>query len=461
MEERYGPLAKAGSRLPPLGLCNLAAVAQKTAADVSIIDAPALGLDTKQTFDRIAAFGPDFIGITAVTISINNAAKLAKYIKEKGLRAPVVLGGPHVTAVPEETLKRFPEFDFAVIGEGEETFLELITKTNGKLSLEEIKGTAFRKNGHIIFSPPRPFIENLDLLPLPAWQFLSGFPETYSQSVMRSRRFPSACLITSRGCYGKCTFCDTACFGRKPRNHSAEYVIALIKILINKYGVKDLSFYDDNFIAFPKRISKICEIITNEKLDITWSCDARIDAVRSIDQLKMLKKAGCWQICYGIESGSQKILDEVKKNITREKIKQVVEWTVGAGILVKGFFMMGLPLETEETIEETIKFAKELPLANAHITFTTPLPGSELYKTADRYGSFDNDWSKMNMWNPIFIPYGVNRRLLQKGKKKFFREFYLRPRIIYIHLKMIKQPRQLLSLIKGLFTLIIGLIKIK
>ncbi len=460
MKERYGALAKAGSKLPPLGLCNLASVVRKT-ADVSIIDAPALGLGIKETFEMIEAFNPDLIGITAVTISINNAAQLAKYIKEKRFQSPIILGGPHVTAVPEETLNRFPEFDFAVIGEGEETLLELVSSPDRQLNLEEIKGIAFRKNGEVILSSHRPFIKNLDKLPLPSWDMLPNFPEAYSQSTMRSHRSPSACLITSRGCYGKCTFCDTACFGRKLRKHSAEYVIAMIKDLINKYGVKDVSFYDDNFPAFPKRLSKICEMIIDEKLDITWSCDSRIDIIQSFDQLKMLKRAGCWQICYGIESGNQKILNEVKKNITIEKIKQVVNWTAKAGIHVKGFFMMGLPLETEETIKETIKFAKQLPLTNAHVTFTTPLPGSELYRTAKRYGAFNNDWGKMNMWNPVFIPYGVTEELLQKSKRMFFRKFYLRPRIVYAHLRMIKQPRQLLSLIKGFQTLITSLIKTK
>lgn len=461
MEERYGELAKGGSSLPPLGLCTLAAVAGEVGVDVSIIDAPALGASVRETCEMIEAFDPDIIGITAVTISINNAAGLAKYIKKRKLKAPIVLGGPHVTAIPEETLKRFPEFDIAVMGEGEETFLELLTKWDKGVNLLEIKGLAFHNNGEVFCTSPRPFIENLDKIPLPRWDLLPDFPGAYSQSAMRSHRFPSTSLMTSRGCYGKCTFCDTACFGRKIRSYSPGYIIAMVKHLADRYGVKDISFYDDNFLAFPKHISKICELFVREKIDVTWSCDSRVDNIRTLEQLKLFKKAGCWQICYGIESGSQKILDEVKKNITLGEIKRVVELTARAGILVKGFFMLGLPLETEATIKETIKFAKELPLANAHVTFATPFPGSELYKTADRYGSFNNDWSGMNMWNPVFIPNGVTRELLQKGKKKFFREFYLRPRVIYAHLRMIKHPRQLLSLIKGLFTLITGLIKIK
>jgi Fe-S oxidoreductase len=151
------------------------------------------------------------------------------------------------------------------MGEGEDTLLEIVNSLDKNLNIAKIPGLAFRKNGDISFSQPRPFIENLDKLPLPSWDLLPDFPRAYSQSAMRSHRLPSACLITSRGCYGKCTFCDTACFGRRIRYHSAEYVIAMIKDLIDRYSVKDISFYDDNFIAFPKRISKICKIITDEK----------------------------------------------------------------------------------------------------------------------------------------------------------------------------------------------------
>lgn len=458
MEERYGVYSAAGSKLPPLGLCNLAAVVEDI-AKVSIIDAPAAGYGVKETFDAIKQFNPDLIGITAVTISINNAANLARHIKEENYPAPIILGGPHITAVPAETLRKFPQFDFAVIGEGEETFRELVARWDSLTNLEEIRGLAFRTNGNVKFSLPRPFIEQLDTLPLPKWDLLPNFPLTYTQSAMRSGRFPSTSLITSRGCYGKCIFCDNSVFGRKIRYHSAEYVIKMIKYLIDRYGIKEISFYDDNFIVFPSRISKICETIINEKLDITWSCDARVDTVKSIDTLKMLKAAGCWEICYGIESGDQRILDEEKKNITLEKVREVVEWTDKAGIHVKGFFMMGHPLETEESLNKTIEFARQLPLTNAHVTFMTPFPGTELHTKAASYGTLADSWDRMNMWTPVFIPNGLSESLLLKYKNKFFREFYFRPRIIFNYLKMVKRPGQLLSLIKGFFTLVKSLSK--
>ncbi len=458
MEERYGNLAKAGSRLPPVGLCNLAATARAAGVETAIVDAPAKGWGVEETYEAIARFSPDMVGITAVTISIYNAAALAEYIRSKGHPARIVLGGPHVTAVPEDTLTRFPHFDFAAIGEAEDTLEELLA-WDGISPLDDIAGLAIRKGEEVVRTAPRPFIKDLDRLPMPAWDLLDGYPNAYSQSAMRSHRFPTASLITSRGCYGQCTFCDVSCFGRKPRKHGAEYVIRLIRDLIDRYSVKDISFYDDNFLDFPSRIEAICNAIIDQKLDVTWSCAARIDTIRSPEQLKMFRRAGCWQILYGIESGSQMILDEVKKNVKLDKIREVVRWTADAGIAVKGFFMMGLPLETEETMKETIRFALELPLTNAHVTFATPLPGSELYNTAHRYGTFDNDWRKMNMWSPVFVPHGVTAELMEKYKKRFFRQFYFRPRIVAAYARNIRHPKQVLSLANGFFTLLSSLVR--
>ena len=459
MEERYGNLSNAGSHLPPMALCNLGAIAKKEGVKVKIIDAPAANYDVNETVEEILRINPDIVGLTAATISINNSARVARELKKRDFSKQIVLGGPHVTALPKETLFEFPEFDFATIGESEETFIDILKCGVEPDALKSIPGIVLRENGGILKTSNRPFIKNLDQLPLPAWELLPNFPDDYSQSAMRSHRYPSACLITSRGCYGQCTFCDTSVFGSHIRAFSAEYVIDMIIDLIDNYRIKDIAFYDDNFIVNSKRLSRICDYIINSNLDLTWSCDARVDTVKSIDKLKMMKKAGCWQICYGIESGSQEILDVEKKNTKIEKIREVIEWTAKVGIQVKGFFMMGHPLETEESMRQTIDFAKSLPLSNAHVTFVTPLPGTELYKTAGQYGKFDCDWRKMNMWSPVFIPNGLTIDQLNDYKKRFFREFYMRPSVIYNFAKQIRSIKQLKGLTKGFITLVTSLVK--
>lgn len=461
MKERYGDLSKAGSHLPPMALCNLAAVVRSKGVNAYIIDAPAINYTVNETVNEILRISPDSVGFTAATVSINNAAAVAKELREVGFDKPIILGGPHVTALPERTLEEYPHFDYAAIGEAEETIIDIINNGNDTDSLENISGLVIRKNGKVIRTQPRDFIKNLDELPFPAWDLLPDFPNNYSQSSMRSHRAPSACLITSRGCYGQCTFCDTSVFGRHIRAFSAEYVIAMIQEMIDKYGIKDIAFYDDNFIVNSKRLEKICNYITNNKIDLTWSCDARIDTVKSIEKLRMMKAAGCWQICYGIESGSQEILDEEKKNTKIEKIEEVVLWTAKTGIKVKGFFMMGHPLETVDSMRKTIDFAKKLPLSNAHVTFVTPLPGTELYKTAASYGEFDCDWRKMNMWSPVFVPKDVTLEQMYEYKNKFFREFYLRPRIIWDFTKEIRSLKQIEGLANGFTTLMLSLTKKK
>jgi radical SAM superfamily enzyme YgiQ (UPF0313 family) len=457
MEERYGSHASAGSELPPLALCNLAAVLRKNDIGVRITDAPACGYNLQDIFNIVKDYEPTLVGITSATISISNSAEVAKYIKGRGCQAPIVLGGPHLTGVSQETMGRFKQFDIGVIGEGEYTILELVQKWEEGVDLSSIPGLIFRSNGNLTSSPKRSFIENLDELPLPAWDLLPNFPEGYSPSALRLKQFPSACTLTSRGCFGQCIFCDTAVFGRKTRYFSAEYVLNMIRELISKYGVKDIAFYDDNFVTPPRRIKQICEKIIEEGLDFTWTCDARVDLIRSIDDLKMFREAGCYQISYGIESGSQGILDFEKKNISIDKVRQIIEWTYKAGIHPKGFFIIGHPTETEETMNKTIRLATELHLQSAHVAYMTPYPGSYINRVADQYGEFQNDWNKMNEWTIVFVPKGLTEEILRKYVKKFYRKFYFRPRIVIGFLKEIRSLRHVLNLLKGFFALVKGL----
>ncbi len=459
MEERYGTHASAGSELPPFALCDLAAVLRKDGIGVRIIDAPATGYNLHEIFDIVRDYEPTMIGITSATIAISHAAKVAQYIKEKGCRAPIVLGGPHLTAVAQETLNRYKQFDIGVMGEGEYTFLELVQKWEERADMHSIQGLVFRSNGDIVFSPKRPFIENLDELPMPAWDLLPNFPQGYTSSALRFKQFPSACLITSRGCFGKCIFCDTAVFGQKHRYFSADYVLDMIKDMLFRFGVKDISFYDDIFVTPPARIKQICDKIIEERLNFTWTCDARVDVIRSVDDLKLFKEAGCYQISYGIESGSQEILDFEKKNISLDRVREVIEWTHRAGIHPKGFFIIGHPTETEETIKKTLRLATELHLKSAHVAYMTPYPGSHINRIADQYGEFQNDWNKMNEWTLVFVPKGLTEEILRKYNKKFYKDFYFRPRIIIGFLMQIRSPYHVIKLMKGFFALIRGLIK--
>lgn len=444
MEERYGKLASAGSLEPPHSLCNLAAVCLKENISAEILDVPALGLSYEETVKTILSKSPKYVGITAVTISVHNAAKLAKMLKTADSRIVTIIGGPHLTALPSETMNKFPSFDIGVIGEGELTIIELIKTLNQKQPPDKIKGIIFRKNGTLTVNPAREFIKNLDELPLPAWELLPDMKK-YRPAPASCKRLPSTSIITTRGCTGKCTFCDRSGFGESIRGHSAEYIIKIISHLQEKYSVRDIRIMDDNFILFRSKITKVCELLKEKKIDISWSCLARVDMV-NLETLKMVKEAGCWQIAYGIESGSQEILDMLNKNITLDQVKKAVRLTKEAKIKTLGYFMLGNPKETEETIAATQRLIEELDLDDIKITFFTPYPGSKIFQTAKQYGTFNDDWKKLDAnLEPVFIPTGLTKEYLIKMQKQLLKNFYLKPKTILSYISRLN-PGQLKSL---------------
>ena len=453
-EEEYGHLSKVGSVEIPNGLCWLAACTRKAGYKTEIIDAHAMNISNDELTDLILEKSPKYLGISANTINIYSAADLAKRIKNLNPKIKIIVGGPHITAVPIETLERFPEIDIGVIGEGEITIVDLLnTLENGK-DLKNVKGIVYRKDKNIILTERREFIKNLDQLPFPAFDLLPDIKKYYRPPAWSLHRKTSALLITSRGCPFQCTFCDRAVFGNIARAHSAEYVMKMIRELYYKYGVRHLRLNEDNLLLFKDRLKKICKAIIKEKLKLTWSCFARADCV-DLELLKLMKKAGCWQISYGIESGEQKILDVEKKNITLEQIEKAVRLTKKVGIRVVGFNMIGHPLETIESMKKTIDFNKRIKVDDFKTEFLTPFPGTELYYTAEKYGVLDRDWRKMGVYrDPIFIPYGLTKDLLIEWHKRGLWQFYLQPRIIFSYLMQIRSIEDIKTLFLGAITIL-------
>src|SRR3989344_9098965 len=276
LEELYGKLAEGGSELPPLGIAILAAVTRDNGYKTKILDAAALKLNYEQTVNEILKENPNYLAITSVTISIFNAAKIAKLIKEKNPNIITIIGGPHLTAVPEETMEKFSEFDIGVIGEAEETIVELLNNLDKNKNLNNIKGLIIRNKNKLKKTIQRPFIKNLEKLPFPAWDLLPDLLKYYQPAADSLHRSPATLLITSRGCPGQCIFCDRKVFGNLIRSYSAKYVIDMIKYLQKNYGIKDLFIEDDNFLVFKQRTKEICELIIKENIDITFSIMGRV-----------------------------------------------------------------------------------------------------------------------------------------------------------------------------------------
>jgi len=436
-QERYGKLRAGANNLPPLGLCHLAAVTRENAFYTKIVDCVALKLDYEDAISNIIYYNPKFIGITAATISIFNAAILAEKIKGKDKSIVIIIGGPHITAVPEETMLKFPQFDVGVIGEGEVTIIDLLKTYNDGGKLEKVKGIVYREDGEIKKTNPREVIRNLDSLPMPAWDLLPNLPRYYRSSAQNIKTIPSSSIVTSRGCPGKCIFCDRKVFGNYCRAFSADYVIKIFRKLHHEYGIRDIQIKDDTFTTFKNRLMDICKTLIQGDLNISWSCLARVDHVNP-EMLELMRKAGCWQIQYGIESGVQQIIDVYKKGINLQQVQQAIKWTKKSGITSLGFFMIGSPLETEQTIRETIDFAKRLDLDDFRLSFLTPFPGSELYDAASKYGTFEKDWRRLCEYKVNFVPNGLKKELMEKYYRKAYIQFYYRPKIVLSYLRRMR-----------------------
>ncbi len=450
LQERYGSgIGASGGRQMPLGICYVAAFLEKNGIDVNIIDSEVEGLDYSNIILHIKKFKPDIVGITSTTVAFHRAIELAKKIKEYDPQMPIIIGGPHVSALPEYTLF-FDCFDVGVLREGEITTFKLIKAIEQGTELKNVEGIIFRDDDQVVhFTKPREYIQNLDMLPFPARHLLPDI-NLYLPPPMNYRRPPVANVITSRGCPNRCTFCDRNVFGQRYREHSAEYVVSEIEHLIDKYKIKEIAFVDDTFTINKKRLERIIELMEERGIAIDWTCMARVNTV-SKSLLTKMKKSGCWHISYGIESGNQEILNLIKKGITLEQVRNAIKWSVEAGIHTKGFFMIGNPRDSLKIINETIDFAKSLPLTDVVVTINTPIPNTESFETAAQYGRLDTrDWSKFSYWQPVFVPDGFNEKTLINLQKKFYREFYFRPSIFLKHLKQIRSITDIERYTKGI-----------
>ncbi|WP_294960528.1 radical SAM protein [Sulfurimonas sp.] len=369
------------NRSPSLGLLLLAAQARKDGYSPKIIESDLENLSPQTVANMVLEINPKFVGITLFTVGVFNAAIIAKLIKEKNPNIVIMVGGPHISSMGFETMQKFENFDIAALYEGELILNKLLSSIENNDPLEEVQGIVYRdENNTLRRTPPPPSIKDLDSLPIPAWDLLPNFPKAYLPAIFDYPRAPVATYSASRGCPFKCEFCDTSTFGTKIRYNSSKKVHEIMKHLSLEYGIKHLQFVDDLFVANNAKVLELCELLITDKVDMTWSCTARVDTVKP-DTLKKMKEAGCWEISFGLESGSDEMLKNMKKSITAEVSARAVNWTSEAGIRVKGLFMLGYPGETKESVKVTKEFIKSLPLTTMNLSKFTPYPGSQFIKS--------------------------------------------------------------------------------
>ena len=450
------PNQSAAYSQPPLGLALIAAVLEREGYQVTVLDANALNLQPEAVVPLVS--NADIIGLTAMTPTINTAIAIARHLKKAYPDLPIVLGGAHATLLPEETLATALEIDIIVRGEGEGTIIELLPALEGKNPLNEIAGISYRKDGEVVSNPARSKMVDLDSLPFLAYHLLPW--QRYKPHPPLGRALPFAVIVTSRGCPYRCAYCSKPVFGNKFRAQTPERVVEELAYYQDRLGIKEFAFYDDVFTLDKQRAHAIAEEIIKKELKIHWTCETRVNLVDR-ELLRHLKQAGCYSIAYGIESGSPEILRALDKDITLEQAAEAVRLSRAAGLQTIGYFMIGSPGESPETIKQTIQFAKKLKLDFAQFAVTTPFPKTKLY---DLYlngrKSDDIPWESFvyagtgSGITPVFESNLLSRNEIQYWTRRAYREFYLRPSYPWQRIRHITSIGDLKVSIKGLSMLL-------
>lgn len=443
-------LRKGEETIPGMGVLILAAVARQKGYRVHLIDAKEQGRALEDVSHEIAALAPDYLGLSATTISVTNAARIAARVKELVPGVVTIVGGAHVSAIPERTLDAFPAIDYGIVGEGEHSLFDLLARLESGQSTGTVAGLAWRRDGRAVANPRAPYIDDLDELPPPAWDLLPDFPHRFQPTIFSYPKTPVASLITSRGCPFSCVFCDRSTSGRKGRMHSVEYIVERCRHL-EGLGVRHVLFLDDLFTVRRDRVVALCNAFLDNGFRFTWSCTSHPNLL-DLETMKLMKKAGCWQIAYGIESGSPRILDVVKHEVKIPRMRETLRLTREAGIRAKGYVMLGHPTEGLDSLAETLEFLKVVELDMCQITKFTPYPGTPAYPTIHQHGTFEENWEQMNAMNFVFVPNGLTEEILETYFDQCYRAFYSRHDVLAgLARIMLREPRFLGRLASNAF----------
>jgi radical SAM superfamily enzyme YgiQ (UPF0313 family) len=380
----------------PFYMGYAAAAVRQAGGEVSVVDSLAEELSEEEFFRRCKAAQPDIVVAETSAVSFQNDLRILGKIKEL-TGAKVVLAGPHASVLYSEILENYPFVDAVALGEYELSVAELSVR--GEFG----KGFAFRGDGGGVKALPRPLLKNLDELPLPAWDL---FP-IWEYNEPFCRGYPNFQLLSSRGCLFKCIFClypQTMEFGTF-RAHSPRRTVTEMRLVLEKYHPKEIYFDDSTFTQNKERVREVCALIKQEGIKVDWSCMTHAGTVDR-DLIFAMADAGCVGIKFGIESGSPEILRRIKKGLSLGHVKQVFRWCKEAGIQTHATYMFGLPGETRETMEKTLRFALELDADSSQFSIAIPYPGTEFYRMAEKNGWLvEHDWSKFDGNNYAVISY--------------------------------------------------------
>ncbi len=468
-QHRVGRRSREGMIWPQVSLAQLAALFPDY--KVAVIDAIPTRMSWPDFEAELERLRPRYY-VTQVTAPTLRNDMYGAFLA-RSLGAKTIAFGTHVTPVPLETMEAFPALDYVLIGEPELTLRELVDFSEreagrGERPLEAdfrrrldklfrdsdptwegiaadlsgIKGLVWRRGSEVVINPPRPFIRHLDDLPIPRHELL---PLKHYRAPLVKGSY--AFVVTSRGCPAGCRFCiKHVSYGQSVRFRSPENVLEELEYLVS-LGVHSVHMYADLFTVSREQVTGICEGILERKLNIRWTCNSRVDFVDP-EMLQLMHRAGCWMISWGIESGNREILRRVRKGITPEQVERALRWSREAGIHNWGYFIIGLPGETEETIQETIRFAKKLPLDLALFHIAAPHPGTPFFFEVVENGWFrpGTQWEQVDMDRSTVLDYpNLPAERLEYWARVAFRSWAFRPRPMLTYLKMMLSSPALLG----------------
>lgn len=425
---------------PHLGLLYLAAVLQKAKIKVGFLDMAAESILEKDLKKLLVRERPQIVGITVTTPTLPAAYEVIKIIKKTLPSTKIVVGGAHISAIPEATFQLGADFGF--VGEVEIGFLDLCRQIlSGNLKLSKIGGLVYKGKNKFFVNPPC-FVSDLDKIPFPARELTKI--DAYFSPVLAGR---ITSMIASRGCPYACIYCSRPAIEKHVRFRHPKKVVQEMKEVVEEFGVRYINFEDDTFTLNRKRVEDLCKEIKRQKLKVKWGCQTRADLVDK-NLLKLMGRTGCIKISFGVESGSEKIRFTLGKRITDQQTRDAFDWARKAGIETNAFFMFGHPKEREEDLKKTVQMAKNLDSTYAAFNLTTIYPASPLYQMALKERKIKSDvWGKYMRRKSklvVYVPDGLSLKKLRKFQRQAFFSFYLRPQFFLDQIRRISSVADLL-----------------
>jgi anaerobic magnesium-protoporphyrin IX monomethyl ester cyclase len=413
---------------PILGFGSMANQLENEGHDVEILDCPTLGLELSDLKRSISESEPDVVGITSTTPSFGEACRVAETVKGVKPECTVIMGGPHVSFEDFSTVEN-SFVDVVVRGEGEITICELIATLGKEKSLSGVSGITYKEGGMPRRNPERPFIKDLDSLSV-----------SYHKLPMDLYRFQGqkyATIVSSRGCPYGCVYCSSSSLhGKKWRCQSSDRVVEEIRLLVDDYGIRQIEFLDDLFTFDNKRVEEICNRLIEDKMDVGWFCSSRVDTI-TCSLMSKMQKAGCIGLYFGIESGSQRVLNTLGKGTRLDQAIKAIGGAREADIETVATFILGIPGETLDDVKQTIAFARKLRPDYSQFTYCTPYPGTQLHKFAEENDLLiTRDWNHYTTMEQVMRVPGLDENKL----RSLFRDAYLSS-IPYYLLKVLRKRK--------------------